>query len=561
MKFKNLKIGTKLLIGFGVITLLLFTIGLRLALNLNKLDIEQNNLSESTNLADHIMESKTQLALEMQIVMEILNSENIDELEEWWTKHMNAVNAYDEHVTELLKGTTDDSWGKQHADDKIVVNKKMNELDNIHNTSIGPNFDKLKITKIKLFKMDSKNVSEELEILENEIALLDVTIDEAAGGVMEELIVLDDLISTILSDAKTISDDLFQSTKYELITLVILGLVLSIIFGLLITRSITLPIKKAVEMTDKISQGDLTARTDLKQNDEVGNLVRLLEVMAGKLTDVVSNIVGGAENIASASQQISSTSQHMSQGSTEQASSTEEVSSSMEQMVANIQQNADNSQQTEKIALLSSKNIINGSESTSSAVKSMKEIANKIQFVNDIAFQTNILALNAAVEAARAGEYGKGFAVVAAEVRKLAERSKVAADEIDVVSKSGVEISEKAGEQLEAVVPEMDKTVKLVQEISAASQEQNSGADQINSALQQLSQVTQQNAAASEELASNSEELYAQAEQLKELISFFKVDGGQTRISKLNILKGGNGHSQNIVHQQANSKNNQTVLE
>lgn len=275
--------------------------------------------------------------------------------------------------------------------------------------------------------------------------------------------------------------------------------------------------------------------------------------MAVKLREMVENIRNGADNIALASQQTSSTSQQLSEGSSEQAASAEEVSSSMEQMSANIQQNADNSQQTEKIVSTSAENIENGYNSSAIAVKSMKEIANKIQIVNDIAFQTNILALNAAVEAARAGEHGKGFAVVAAEVRKLAERSKIAADEINIVSKSGVEISDKAGKQLEAIVPEMEKIVKLVQEISASSQEQNSGSDQISNAIQQLSQVTQQNAAASEELATSSEELSSQADQLKEIISFFNVNTNEN-YSMTSVIDDRRGHVQKVSRKQAKSK-------
>ena len=292
-----------------------------------------------------------------------------------------------------------------------------------------------------------------------------------------------------------------------IIMFVLLAFALGVIIAVVITRAIVKPINKGVDFAKAIAEGDLTAIIDVSQKDEVGQLALALRNMVGKLRDIVENVRTGADNIAAASQETSSTSQQLSQGSSEQASAAEEVSSSMEQMAANIQQNADNSQQTEKIAASSAESIKIGHDSSVISVKSMREIAEKIQIVNDIAFQTNILALNAAVEAARAGEHGKGFAVVAAEVRKLAERSKIAADEINVVSKSGVEISDKAGKQLEAVVPEMEKTVKLVQEIAASSQEQNAGSDQINSAVQQLSQVTQQNAAASEELATSSEEL------------------------------------------------------
>jgi methyl-accepting chemotaxis protein len=252
--------------------------------------------------------------------------------------------------------------------------------------------------------------------------------------------------------------------------------------------------------------------------------MQALSAMVQNLTQVVGDVKSAADNVTAGSQELSATSEQMSQGASEQAASAEEASASMEQMSSNIRQNADNSMQTEKIAIKSASDAQESGLAVAKTVAAMKEIAAKTSIIEEIARQTNLLALNAAIEAARAGEHGKGFAVVASEVRKLAERSQLAAGEIGALSLSSVQVAENAGELLQKLVPDIKRTADLVQEISAACKEQDSGAEQINKAIQQLDQVIQQNAGASEEMASTAEELASQAEQLQGTIAFFKID-------------------------------------
>jgi methyl-accepting chemotaxis protein len=272
----------------------------------------------------------------------------------------------------------------------------------------------------------------------------------------------------------------------------------------------------------EVASGNLMV--EFKERSPEDGLMHALAAMVNKLSEVVNEVRIAADNVTAGSLHLSTGSEQMSQGASEQAASAEEASSSMEEMASNIKQNADNAHQTEKIAIKSAADAKEGGTAVVRTVQAMKDIAGKINIIEEIARQTNLLALNAAIEAARAGEHGKGFAVVASEVRKLAERSQKAAGEISQLSASSVEVAEKAGELLAGILPDINKTADLVQEISVASREQDTGAEQINKAIQQLDKVIQQNASAAEEMASTAEELSSQAEQLQGTIAFFRLD-------------------------------------
>lgn len=330
-------------------------------------------------------------------------------------------------------------------------------------------------------------------------------------------------------------DAIFMSNKdakfSQLVAIVgvIFGVLISLLLGIRLTRIITEPIKKGVRFSEELANGNLMAHLKIDQKDEIGLLGKAMQDMRDKLLEVVSQVLNASNYVASGSQQLSSTAQELSQGASEQAASVEETSSSMEEMGSNIQQNADNSKQTDTIATQAASDALESGKAVDKAVAAMKEISAKITIIEEIARQTNLLALNAAIEAARAGEHGKGFAVVAAEVRKLAERSQTAAGEISTLSTTSMDVAEKAGAMLLKLVPDIEKTAQLVQEINAASEEQASGVNQINTAVQQLDQVIQQNASATEEMASTSEELSAQAQQLRDSISYFQIDHTQSQ--------------------------------
>jgi len=319
------------------------------------------------------------------------------------------------------------------------------------------------------------------------------------------------------------SDQNYASALNMMVLLLLISLALSIAVAYWIISSITRAVATAKSSLVRIADGDLTTDVEVVGNDEISDLLRTMQRTVKKLREVIGSVRTAVSNIAASSEQLSSSAQEVAEGASEQASSAEEVSASMEEMGSSIQQNTDNANQTESIAVKAAETMEKTNVSVAQTVAAMRDIAEKINVIGDIANKTDLLALNAAVEAARAGEHGKGFAVVASAVRKLAENSQVAANEINSLTTDSVSVSEKSGEMLKDLLPDIQRTSQLVQEISASSREQSSGSEQVNSALQQLNQVTQRNASASEEMASSSEELSSQAEELSAAISYFKV--------------------------------------
>ncbi|MBS2210807.1 CZB domain-containing protein [Carboxylicivirga mesophila] len=337
--------------------------------------------------------------------------------------------------------------------------------------------------------------------------LFNMAIDESKKHILTDKVMLDKA----------------QGTQTIVIIFIIIAVVLATILAFFITDNLVKPIKKSLRFANEVADGDLTAKVDINQKDEIGQLASALLNMATQLNNIISNIKTGSDNLAVASQQLTAGAQQISSGVNEQAASAEEISSSMEEMTANIQQNSEHAHEAMRVSQRAANSINNVASASANSVEASANINSKIKVIVEIAQQTNILALNAAVEAARAGESGKGFTVVANEIRKLAEKSKEAASAIVELAKEGAQISESSNNLLKEIIPDINNTSHLVQEIASASLEQEQGVNQVNAAIHQFSMVTQQNATSAEEMAGSSEELSSQAAELDSMVKFFKV--------------------------------------
>lgn len=322
------------------------------------------------------------------------------------------------------------------------------------------------------------------------------------------------------------SNNTKQTTENAIILMVISILIITILssfLAILTGQSIRIPILQSVKYAEEMAKGNLSAIIKTDRKDETGALINSFSIMGTKIMEMIDNIKEVANQVNEVSFKLNSRSQKLATGASQQATATEEMVSSIEQISGNIYQNTENAKVTGSIAQNTTKQLVEGTGATSKAIQSMLEITDKVKIINDIAFQTNLLALNAAVEAARAGSLGKGFSVVAAEVRKLAEKSKVAAIEIEMVSQNTVEVSSNAGKKLEDLTPEIVKTTNLISEIFEASLQQKNGIVQIKRAVEQLNIVTQENVDSSEQLSVRSEQLLTFASELLDRVSFFKI--------------------------------------
>jgi len=501
--FKNMKVGVKLGLGFGVVLLMMGVIAA-----MGMLGMKHSNAQLEDIVGDnmHKMELVGTMSDSVHIVSRILRTlVLLDEVE----------------AMKVEKAKLDAA--------REAYNKAWTELEKTPASAQGQTI-RAKVKDAATAARSANDQVIELALANKDAEARQVLMKDAAPLVKKWQDALDENTTFQRENSKQAAQEAaanYASASTQMMTLSAVAVILGMTIAFLITHGLTKQLGGepgyAADLVTQIANGDMTVQVEIKPGDNT-SMLAAIKTMVARLAQIVGEVNGAADNIASASEEVATTAQSMSQATSEQAASVEETSASIEQMSASINQNTDNAKVTDGMASQAAKEAVEGGGAVKETVAAMKQIAGKIGIIDDIAYQTNLLALNAAIEAARAGEHGKGFAVVAAEVRKLAERSQVAAQEISELAGGSVEKAERAGKLLDAIVPAIGKTSELVQEIAAASSEQSSGVGQINTAMNQLNQITQQNASSSEELAATAEEMSSQAAQLQQVMGFFKVD-------------------------------------
>ncbi|HMA28908.1 MAG TPA: methyl-accepting chemotaxis protein [Thermoanaerobaculia bacterium] len=505
---KNLKIGQRLGLAFGLVLVLTAAVGVmgyRGVRHLADLTRIVPTVSPVIEQSQRLQVSVLELRrFEKDLLLNFDSSGRSSDYAKKWKEQMRLVGA---RLDELERALSVQKSINLERDKDML--KGMREGAAAYEAGISGFLAKIKESPLR----SSQEGNAVVAPYKSDADRLEMTVADLARLYSEELAGLE----------KDVSADVRRVTLGVLV-MVILAVTFSVIIATVFSRAVTTPLRTAAAAIGQIAHGDFRTTIEARGRDEIGQMLRGMQEMSRGLSQIISEVRAGADALTSASAQLAATSQTVSQGTSEQASSVQETTASLEQMTASITQNADNSRQTEEMALKGARDAEASEKAVKETATAMNDIARKVSIVEEIAYQTNLLALNAAIEAARAGEHGKGFAVVAGEVRKLAERSQAAAKEISSLAASSVKLAETAGSLLGQLTPAIRKTANLVQEVTAASNEQASGVTQITRAMGQVEQVTQRNASASEELASTAEEVSSQAEALKQTMAFFHID-------------------------------------
>lgn len=586
MNWKNLKIGYKIGLGFFLLVLLTGIIGVLSFVNMSTIQKGTKRLSgeyiptisesfqlekswqeviQLTNMYDtsldsfYIKKAKARISKFKQALDNLItlsnSSESLKSRNELFTGLQNSLTSYQSLLKENEQAVNDCSGAFKLYESNLEI---LNGLRNSRGAGSGV-LSRLEYLSMELFQSVFNDKPGKLKALASMVSDLDAQYGSRSNNEFETAvsqciaqakIIVDrypkakliqlkrmELAGNMMWDIKGSSDvgidkvtamgentnQIIKNEKNVMIFSVIFVLILGGGLVYLLTNTITRPIKKGIGLANALADGDLTQTIDIERKDEVGDLAIALNKVTDNLRQIIANLADNSRIIEESSKILNSSAEAISDGTKQQAAAVEEVSSSMEEMYSNIQQSSDNARQTESIAQTSVVEINNSKDSFNMATQSLREIADKVSVINDIAFQTNLLALNAAVEAARAGEHGRGFAVVAQEVRKLADKSKIAAKEINDVSSATMVMSRAARRELETLIPEVERTANLVKEISASSLEQVTGVEQINNAVQQLNIVVQDNAQRSEAMSEQAQKLSIQSKKMRQLIKMFKL--------------------------------------